>query len=154
MDLLTFANPVFTAYAIAAALLVLKVNGQSWMTIHRLMKVGGGFASPEDARPGAFNRTPRPGQLDPDDYVERSRRIHRNDLENIPGFWIAGLLFVMTDPAPWVAYLCLYGFVAIRAAHFLAYLTARSHELRGTLFTPASLIVLGMAGWVILSAPG
>jgi mannan endo-1,4-beta-mannosidase len=34
------------------------------------MKVRGGFLNPEDARPGLTNPTPRPGQLEPDDYVD------------------------------------------------------------------------------------
>ena len=149
MGLISFENPVFVAYAVAAALACLKMNLQSWMTIHRLMKIGGGFASPEDANPGAFNKSPRPGQTDVDDYVERSRRLHRNDTENLPPFMVAGLLFVLTDPAVWVAYLFYFGFVALRAMHFLIYATARSHEMRGTIFTPASMISLAMGGWVL-----
>lgn len=34
---LNFANPVFTAYAIAAALMVLKVVAMSWLTVVRMM---------------------------------------------------------------------------------------------------------------------
>jgi glutathione S-transferase len=152
MDLLSFDNPVFATYAIAAAIALLKLSAQSWMTIHRLMAVGGGFASPEDARPGRFNPNPRPGQTDIDEYVERSRRLHRNDLENLLPFLITGFLFVLTDPALWVARVMLFGFVALRAAHFYVYLTARSHEARGTLFTPASGIVIGMTLWVLWTA--
>lgn len=152
MELVSFENPVFVAYAIAAAICVLKVNGQSWITIYRLMKIGGGFASPEDANQGMFNPEPRPGQLDPDDYVDRSRRMHRNDLENIPGFWIAGFLFVLTDPPLWVAQILFFGFVILRGLHFFIYMTARSHEARGTVFTPTSMITLGMAAAVLWHA--
>ncbi|CUH46576.1 MAPEG family protein [Ruegeria atlantica] len=145
MDLLNLENPVFVTYAIAASLMVVKVMGQGWMTVHRMLKVGGGWASPEDLRTGLINKNPDPSQLNTNDYVDRSRRIHRNDLENIPAFWIAGLLFVLADPALLSAQLLLYGFVAVRFAHFLAYATKQSHEIRATFYTLGSLIVIYMA---------
>ena len=98
MDLITFENPAFTAYVVAASLMVLKVMGQGWMTVHRMLKVGAGWASPEDLRKGIINKSPEPSQLEANDYVDRSRRMHRNDLENVPAFWVAGILFVLTGP--------------------------------------------------------
>jgi uncharacterized membrane protein YecN with MAPEG domain len=98
------------------------------------------------------NPSPRPGQLDADEYVERSRRMHRNDTENIPVFLIAGLLFVMTQPPLWIAQVVLFGYVASRLAHFWAYSTARSHELRATFFSIGSLIVIGMAVYTLIYA--
>lgn len=149
MAAISLDNPVFAAYAIASALLVLKVMGQGWMTVFRMMKAGGGWASPEDLRKGALNPHPDPSQLEPNDYVDRSRRIHRNDLESIPAFWAAGLLFAATNPALWLAQLLFYGFVVTRLAHFVAYVTAQSHELRATFYTIASLIVIYMSLHVI-----
>ncbi len=83
---MTFENPVFVTYVMAATLMIIKMMGQGWITVYRMMKVGGGFLNPEDAAAGLANPKPRPGQLDADDYVERSRRMHHNDLENIPAF--------------------------------------------------------------------
>lgn len=143
--MLTLENPVFQTYAIAAALMVLKIMGQGWMTVYRMMKTRSGFASPEDLRPGLLNPAPAPGQLDLNDYVDRSRRMHRNDLENIPGFLVAGLLFVTTGPALLFAQILMFGFVAARAAHFVAYSTRQSHEVRATFYTIGSLIVIYMA---------
>ncbi len=145
MELLNLENPVFAAYVIAASLMVLKVMGQGWMTVHRMLKVGGGWASPEDLRKGLINKNPDPSQLDINDYVDRSRRMHRNDLENIPAFWIAGLLFVFTNPALLLAQVLYYGFVATRLAHFIAYATKQSHEVRATFYTVGSAIVIYMA---------
>lgn len=145
-------DAVFTTYVIAASIMILKLMGQGWITVHRMLKVGGGFLNPEDAKPGLANPKPRPGQLDPDDYVERSRRMQRNDLENIPAFLVAGLLFAWTEPPLLVAQLLFYGFVVTRLAHFFAYLTARSHEVRATFFTIGSLIVIGMAGYTLYYA--
>lgn len=149
---MTFENPVFVTYVIAASLMVLKVMGQGWITVARMMKVGGGFLNPEDAAAGLANPKPRSGQLDPDDYVERSRRMHRNDLENVPMFLIAGLLFVMTQPPLWVAQWLFFGFVVTRLAHFWAYFTAKSHEVRATFFTIGSFIVIGMAVYTFIYA--
>ena len=144
-------NPVFVTYLIATALTVLKVMGQGWMTVYRMMKVGGGYAAPEDLRPGLINKAPDPKQLEVNDYVDRSRRMHRNDLENIPAFWAAGLIFVAVAPPLWLAQGLLYGFVAARACHALAYATAQSHEVRATFYSVGSLIVMAMAGYVLLA---
>ena len=151
MNAFTIENPVFVTWIIATALTVLKVMGQGWMTVYRMMKVGGGYAAPEDLRPGLINRAPDPRQLEMNDYVDRSRRMHRNDLENIPAFWAAGLAFVAVAPPLWLAQLLMYGFVAARAAHAVAYATAQSHEVRATFYTIGSLIVMAMAGYVLVA---
>lgn len=149
MTALTLENPVFVTYVIAAALLVLKVMAQGWMTVYRMMKVRAGWASPEDLQKGLLNTAPDPSQLDVNEYVDRSRRMHRNDLENIPAFWAAGLLFVAIDPSVWLAHVLMYGFVAARMAHFWAYTTKQSHEIRATFYTVGSLIVIYMACHVL-----
>lgn len=50
------------------------------------------FENPEDIR----NR--ENVEIKKDEAVERVRRAHLNDLENIPAFLIAGLFFVCTEP--------------------------------------------------------
>ena len=97
----TIENPVFRVYVIAAALMVLKMALQSWMTVYRMTKVKGGFRSPEDIKKSPLNRDPSPEQLQPNEYVERSRRLHLNDCENIPPFLVVGLLFVAVAPPLW-----------------------------------------------------
>ncbi len=154
MGAFTLENPVFVTYIIAAALTVLKVMGQGWMTVYRMMKAGAGLASPEDLRPGPLNTAPDPSQLELNDYVDRSRRMHRNDLENIPAFWVAGLIFVAVAPPLWLAQGLMYGFVLSRAAHALAYATKRSHELRATFYTIGSLIVIAMAVSALVAVSG
>jgi uncharacterized MAPEG superfamily protein len=152
MDQLTLTNPVFTAYAICAALAVLKIMGQGWVTVYRMLKIGAGYASPEDLRPGLINRKPDPGQLELNDYVDRSRRMHRNDLENLPAFLAIGLLFVLVAPPLWLAQILFYGFVLARAAHAWAYGTAQRHEVRSAFYSIGSLIVIYMAGHVLYVA--
>jgi len=149
---MTFENTVFATYVIAATIVIIKMMLQGWITVYRMLKVGGGFLNPEDKRPGMANPKPRPGQLDPDDYVERSRRMQRNDTENIPPFLIAGLLFTLTQPPLWLAQVLLYGFVVSRLGHFWAYITAKSHETRASFFTIGSLIVIGIAVYTLIAA--
>lgn len=115
------------------------------MTVYRMLRSNSGLASPEDVQKGMINKAPDPAQLEVNDYVDRSRRMHRNDLENIPAFWAAGLVFVAIDPALWVANLLMYGFVLARAAHFVAYATKQTHEVRATFYTIGSVIVIYMA---------
>ncbi|MCU4654454.1 MAPEG family protein [Roseibacterium sp. SDUM158016] len=147
MSLYSIENPVFLAYAIAVAISALKLMGQGWVTVALMMRKGRGFASPEDLRPGALNRVPDPAKLAPDPDVERSRRMHRNDLENIPGFVFAGFVFVAVDPPYALAVVCFAGFVIARALHAWAYAGAKGHETRATFYTVGSLIVIFMALW-------
>src|SRR5262245_36980213 len=152
MSLLAFENPVFRWYALAAAILIVKMMSQGWITVFRMLKVNGGYRYPEDQNKGAANPNPRPGQLMPDEYVERSRRMHGNDVENIPVFLVTGLLYVCTAP-PAMAALALFSiYVLTRLAHFYVVLTARSHELRATLWTIGSLIIYVMAAAILWSA--
>lgn len=145
MGMFTLENPAFGVYLVAVSLTVLKVMGQGWMTVFRMMRAKGGFASPEDLRPTLLNPKPDPSQLDVSDYVDRSRRMHRNDLENIPAFWAAGLAMVAVSPPLWLAQTLMYGFVAARALHAVAYATRQNHEVRAAFYTVGSLIVITMA---------
>ena len=152
MDKFSLSNPLFATYAIAASLMILKAVSMSWLTVVRMMQENGGFRSPEDTRRTALNPNPDPVQLHPNDRVDRIRRIQLNDLESLPYFLVAGLLFVLTGPSLLLAQVLLYGFVVTRLLHFAAYLTAQTHDLRSTLWTPGSLIIIFMAAWVLVSA--
>ena len=142
--ILSLGNPVFLAYVLAASVMLLKLTLQPWMTVYRMMKVRGGYRSPEDAKQSPLNPHPESGQLEPNEYVERSRRMNLNDLENIPAFLAAGLLFVLMQPPLLLAQVLFWGFVASRAAHFLAYATAQLHDVRATLWTLSSVSVITM----------
>ncbi|MBK7580483.1 MAG: MAPEG family protein [Myxococcales bacterium] len=154
MDKLSLQNPLFVTYVIAAAIMILKAASMSWLTVVRMMQVKGGYRAPEDLAKTPLNPEPDPKQLEPNEAVERIRRIHLNDLENIPFFLVAGLLFILTDPSLLLARVLLYGYVATRLLHFVAYFTGRTHDLRATLWTPGSLIILFMAGRTLFVALG
>jgi glutathione S-transferase len=152
MDKLSLHDPLFAAYAIAASLMILKAVAMSWLTVARMMQVKGGFRSPEDLRKTPLNPAPDPRQLAPDERVERVRRIHLNDLENLPFFLFAGFLYVLTSPPLLQAQVLLYGYVVSRLLHFAAYLGARTHETRATLWTVGSLIIVFMTCRVLIVA--
>jgi glutathione S-transferase len=151
IDTLTLHDPVFATYVVAASVMVLKSQAMAWLTVWRMMRIRGGFRSPEDLRRTPLNPDPDPRQLEPDERVERIRRIQQNDLESIPYFLVIGLLFALTGPSLLVAQWLFYGYVLTRLAHFAAYLTGRIHDVRAALWTPGSLILIYMAARVLLA---
>jgi glutathione S-transferase len=147
---LSLENPVFHIYLLAASIMLLKLMIQPWITVQRMLKVGGGYRSPEDAKKSPINPVPRDGQLETDEYVDRSRRMNLNDLESIPGFLAAGFLFVLVDPPLLLAQILIWTYVAARTAHFIAYSTAQLHDIRAFCWTWSSLAVVAMTGYVLL----
>ena len=61
--ILSLENPVFQTYVLAASIMILKLMLQPWMTVVRMMKAGGGFRSPEDAKKSPLNPKPEPASL-------------------------------------------------------------------------------------------
>ena len=150
--ILSLANPVFQTYVLVSSIMLLKLLVQPWITVQRMMKVRAGFRSPEDAKKTPLNPEPVPGQLDVNEYVDRSRRMNLNDLESIPAFLAAGFLFVLADPPLLLAQILMWTYLASRAAHFLAYATAQIHDIRAFCWTWSSLAVIAMAGYVLVWA--
>jgi glutathione S-transferase len=152
MEKLSLQNPLFTTYVIATTIMILKVVSMSWLTVWRMTREKGGFRSPEDIRKTALNPAPDPTQLEPNERVERIRRILLNDLENVPFFLVAGFLFILTEPSLMLARWLLYGYVVSRLLHFAAYFTARTHDTRAIFWTIGSLILIFMTGWTLVVA--
>ncbi len=148
--ILSFENPVFHHYVLAASIMILKLMLQPWMTVVRMSKVRGGFRNPEDAKKSPYNPNPNPAQLDFHEYVDRSRRINLNDLESIPGFLAAGFLLVLVSPPLLFAQILIWTYVVSRAAHFVAYSTAQLHDVRALFWTFGSLSVIAMAAYVLI----
>lgn len=154
MELLTTNNPVFGTYIICASIMILKAVSMSWLTVYRMMRSNSGLRSPEDLKKTPLNKEPSSTQLELNDYVDRIRRIHLNDLENIPFFLASGFLFIFTEPSISVANFLFYAYVVTRLLHFIAYFTAQIHDIRASLWTPGSLIILYMAGSTLYWACG
>ena len=154
LDKLTLNDPLFATYVIAASLTILKAVAMSWLTVVRMVDVKGGYRSPEDIKQTPMNPAPDPAQLLPNERVERIRRIQMNDLESLPYFLVAGLLYILTQPSLLLAQWLLYGYVASRLLHFIAYLTGQIHEIRATFWTVGSLILIFMTVRTLISAVG
>jgi glutathione S-transferase len=154
MDKLSLHDPLFATYVIAATLMILKAISMSWLTVVRMMSAKGGFRAPEDLRKTPLNPAPNAKQLEPDERVDRIRRIQLNDLENLPFFLASGFLYVLTGPSLGLAQALLYGYVVSRLLHFVAYLTAQTHEVRATFWTIGSVILIFMTGKTLLVALG
>ncbi|XP_035783123.1 microsomal glutathione S-transferase 1-like isoform X1 [Anopheles albimanus] len=110
-------NPdAYRAYVFWSCVLLVKLSLMPLLTaINRFRKQA--FANPEDS--AAISRKLKPKFDDPD--VERVRRAHRNDLENILPFFVIGFLYLLTNPAPTLA-INLYRLVAVsRILHTLVY---------------------------------
>ncbi len=152
MDGFTLENPVFRIYVIAASLAVLKMIAHAFLVVQRMLEANGGFLNPEDLRRTISNPEPRPDQLAPNDHVERARRMQRNEGENTPPFLAAGLLFVAASPPVAAAAVLMYGYVAMRVLHAIAYLTERDHEVRATFFTLGALCTASMATYALYVA--
>nr|AFJ75811.1 glutathione s-transferase M1 [Sogatella furcifera] len=112
-NLYTTDNPVFSAYLFYCAILVLKVLLMAPLTgRHRFAKRI--FANPEDRLPRSIVKYD-----DPD--IERVRRAHLNDLENIPVFMVAALLYIATKPSYWLALNLFRAFTVARIIHTFVY---------------------------------
>jgi glutathione S-transferase len=152
MTTLSLDDPLFATYVVAATLVILKAVSMSWLTVVRMMKEKGGFRSHEDIRKTPFNPEPNPAQLAPNDRVDRIRRIQQNDLESLPYFLVAALIFVLTGPPLLLAQILLYGYVGSRLLHFAAYLSAQTHDMRAMIWTPGSLILIFITLWSLVAA--
>ncbi|XP_073829458.1 microsomal glutathione S-transferase 1-like isoform X3 [Musca autumnalis] len=115
LNLLSPDNPVFCCYCFWAGLLLLKMLLMTLITaVRRLTKKS--FANPEDL---ALSKATEVNFHDPD--VERVRRAHRNDLENILPYLLIALAYITTAPNIIVARL-LFCIVAIsRIFHTAVY---------------------------------
>ena len=105
------------------------------------------FASAEDY--AALRLQPQERDAD----VERYRRAHRNDLENILPFFVVGAIYAATGPSNLGAWLCLPGFALARVLHTVFYLrSAMPHRTiaygYGYL---ATLWMIAAAAWSLLA---
>ncbi|XP_076620635.1 microsomal glutathione S-transferase 1 [Colletes latitarsis] len=69
---------------------------------------------------------------DPD--VERVRRAHLNDLENIPLWYIVTLLWLTTQPSAWLAGILIKTYVIARFVHTLVYAVVPKQPFRALAF--------------------
>jgi glutathione S-transferase len=63
-------------------------------------------------------------------------------------------LYILTQPSLALAQWLLYGYVASRIVHFLAYFTGQIHDIRAVTWTVGSLILIYMTVRTLLAAVG
>nr|XP_020442981.1 prostaglandin E synthase [Monopterus albus] len=138
-------NEVFSCFAFYSVLLVIKMYILAIITGQvRLRKKA--FANPEDAlRHGGLQYH----REDPD--VERCRRAHINDMENILPFFFLGTVYSMTGPSLTVARLHFLVFFMGRVLHSIAYLLALRAPTRSLAYIIAQIACFSMALQVLVT---
>ncbi|XP_055710911.1 prostaglandin E synthase-like [Phlebotomus papatasi] len=139
-------NELFRTYAFWSVLLIIKMFAMVVITGYLRRKTGT-MSNPEDisvAPPGSKIKFD-----DPD--VERARRAHRNDLENIYPYILLGFGYLLTDPTPWVAALVFRVGAIARIAHTIVYTVyVIPQPARAIAFGVCSIISYYMASQIIL----
>ncbi|MCI4389131.1 hypothetical protein PGIGA_G00094380 [Pangasianodon gigas] len=122
-------SELFLAFSTYATIVILKMMFMSPLTAYyRITRKA--FANMEDT---ATAKTPeeKKKMLRVNDDVERVRRCHQNDLENIIPFVLVGLLYTLTGPELSTALLHFRLFVGSRFFHTIAYVTPLPQPSRG-----------------------
>ncbi|XP_068609157.1 prostaglandin E synthase [Brachionichthys hirsutus] len=137
-------NEVLSCFIFYGVLLVLKmylvavIVGQA-----RLRKKA--FANPEDAlRHGGLRFL----REDPD--VERCRRAHLNDMENILPFLFLGAVYSLSGPSLAAARLHFLAFLLARLLHSAAYLLAWRAPSRSVAYILAQIPCVSMAVQILM----
>nr|XP_054769789.1 microsomal glutathione S-transferase 1-like [Lytechinus pictus] len=138
-----------TLFATYATIVLLKMILMAPMTAyHRITK--NVFANPEDAT-GHSQKDKKVIFNDPD--VERVRRCHLNDLENIVPFFGLGLLYALVSGASLTVITWHYRvFVISRILHTVAYVGALPQPSRGLCFLTGLLVNVSMAVQILRNA--
>ncbi|KAK7129927.1 hypothetical protein R3I93_019541 [Phoxinus phoxinus] len=143
-------SEVFLAFSTYATIVILKMMLMSLMTsYYRLTKQV--FANIEDTTLVKTTEDRKKlVRFDPD--VERVRRCHQNDLENIVPFVVIGLLYSLTGPDLSSALLHFRVFVGSRFIHTVTYVMALPQPSRGLFFGVGLCATISMAYRVLTTA--
>ncbi|XP_055298543.1 microsomal glutathione S-transferase 1-like [Sitodiplosis mosellana] len=151
LDLLSFSNPVFSSYAYWGAILVIKCFLMSpWTSYFRYKNKAP--ISPEDVSIHKFvgaRGEIKVNHSHPE--VERVRRGHLNDLENILPYLFVGLFYVLTNPSVSLAKTLFKVAALARIVHTIVYtVIVIPQPARGTAWAIHYAIALYMAISVVL----
>lgn len=136
-------SEVLRAYATYATIVLLKMMLMSVATAYfRITKKV--FANPEDARAAAKGGDARK-LLKTDEDVERVRRCHLNDIENVVPFVAIGLIYTLTNPDLASALLHFRIFTGSRLLHTVAYLLPLPQPSRGLMWIIGYFATISMA---------
>lgn len=136
-------NEAFMAFASYTTIVLSKMMFMSIATsFYRLTRKV--FANPEDCSYGGKGENAKK-YLRTDDKVERVRRAHLNDLENIVPYFGIGLLYSLSDPDLSTAILHFRLFLGARIYHTVAYLLPLPQPNRVLAFLVGYGVTLSMA---------
>lgn len=125
-------SEVFLAFSTYATIVILKMMFMSFLTAYfRFTRKA--FANTEDTF-SAKTPEEKKKMLRVNDDVERVRRCHQNDLENIIPFLVIGLLYTLTGPELSTALLHFRVFVGSRFVHTISYVMALPQPSRALSF--------------------
>ena len=82
--------------------------------------------------------------------VERVRRAHQNDLENVPFFMTLGLLYICTNPCSTLVKYHFLGFTGCRLLHTFSYLVLQKQPWRALSFLGGVASCVSMAVRLLL----
>ncbi|XP_034946485.1 microsomal glutathione S-transferase 1-like [Chelonus insularis] len=122
-------------YALCSSILVMKILAMAILTGRQRFRKKV-FANPEDAN----GKSQKVVLDDPD--VERVRRAHRNDLENILPWFVMTLIWLTTNPSYYLAMMLMRIFVAARITHTLVYVVFPMQPHRALAFFAGYLIII------------
>ena len=137
------SDPSIRVFAVCAAILVIKMLATANLTggLRTARRV---YATPEDY--SFFGQEP---VMKRDELIERIRRAHQNDLENILPFLVIGFLYALTGPSPTVAWWLLVIFTVARLAHTVVYV-AGLQPWRTVVFAVAQIALYVMTLTVLV----
>ncbi|XP_072386226.1 microsomal glutathione S-transferase 1-like [Diabrotica undecimpunctata] len=110
---LSLDNEVLRSLLFYCSILVLKMMFMSILTASKRIKHKA-FANPEDAKPQHV-------KPQVNENVERVRRAHLNDVENVPLFFVIGLIYTLTNPAVYFAKTLFLAYTLARIGHTIVY---------------------------------
>nr|XP_019955351.1 PREDICTED: microsomal glutathione S-transferase 1-like [Paralichthys olivaceus] len=135
-------NEVFKAFTTYAAIIILKMMLMGPLTGYYRM-TRGAFSNEEDVSRKSAEDKKKLLRTHPE--VERVRRSHQNDLENIVPFVVIGLLYSLTAPELSAALLHFRIFAGARIFHTVAYVGALPQPSRGLSWILGMLVTFSMA---------
>ncbi|KAM9845524.1 microsomal glutathione S-transferase 1-like [Aulostomus maculatus] len=142
-------SEILSAFSTHATIIILKMMLMAPVTTYfRLTRKA--FANLEDTKLVSSREDKKLICVDPD--VERVRRCHQNDLENIIPFVLVGLIYALTGPPLSSALLHFRLFTASRICHTVTYLGAFPQPCRALCFLLGVAVTFSMAYHVLATA--
>ncbi|CAL8277986.1 unnamed protein product [Gadus morhua 'NCC'] len=135
-------DEVFLAFSTYATIVVLKTMLMAPLTAYYRF-TRGAFSNEEDVRGKSEEQKKRLLRNHPD--VDRVRRCHQNDLENVVPFVLVGLLYSLTGPDAATAITYFRVFAASRLCHTVAYVLPLPQPSRALSWLTGLVVTFCMA---------